>query len=88
MLLNLKFKTCLITFILLFSSLSIFIISPINVKAEDSLGETLYFTKYNVSMDFEEFIQRLSNITGESLERRASQDLVSLINDFIEHGKR
>jgi len=55
MLLNLKFKTCLITFILLFSSLSIFIISPINVKAEDSLGETLYFTKYNVSMDFEEY---------------------------------
>ena len=53
--LNFKYKTCLITFILLFSSFSIFIISPINVKAEDTLGETLYFTKYNVSMDLEEY---------------------------------
>jgi hypothetical protein len=53
--LNLKFRTCLITLILLVSSLSIFVVTPINVKALEGTGETLYFTKYNLSMDFEEY---------------------------------
>jgi len=53
--LNLKSKTFFITFILLLSSLPIFVITPINVKAEDSTGQTLYFTKYNISMDFEQY---------------------------------
>jgi len=49
--LNPKYKTYLITFILLLGSLSIFTITPVNVKAEESSGETLYFTKYNVSIE-------------------------------------
>ena len=40
--LNLKFRTCFITFILLISSLSLFVISPDNVRAEgDGIDDIL-----------------------------------------------
>ena len=53
--LNHKFKTFIITFTLLLSSLTIFAVTPITVKAEEISGETLYFTKYNLSFEFEEY---------------------------------
>ena len=53
--LNPKNKAYIITFILLLGSLSIVIITPINVKAEDNQGQTLYFTKYNATLELEEY---------------------------------
>jgi hypothetical protein len=48
--LSIKYRTCLITFILLISSLSVLIISPASVKADESTGEeVLYFKDYYLS---------------------------------------
>lgn len=43
---NLKFRTCFLSFILLFSTLSIFAFIPENVKAEPASNTILYFTDY------------------------------------------
>ena len=48
-----KFRTCFIIFLLLLSSLSIFVFAPDTAKAESSKGTTLYFTQYSFSENFE-----------------------------------
>ena len=78
---KLKYRTCIITAILLLNSISIFILMPNHVKAQENEGETkLYFTKYNLSEDFEE-IPELSIISPES------KNYSSFPPIFISHNK-
>ncbi len=50
-----KYKTCIISFILLFSSITLFITIPESVKAEGNSKETLYFSNFNLTEYFETF---------------------------------
>jgi len=43
-----KFRTCFIIFLLLLSSLSIFVFAPETAKAESPEGTVLYFTQYDI----------------------------------------
>lgn len=81
--LNIKFKTYLITLILLLSSLSIFIISPIKVKADENIGETLYFTKYSQYMEIEEYPE-MSTIPPENKNYSSFPPTIFNTEEWIE----
>ena len=53
---DIKCKTCIISFILLISSLSFFAISPSSVKAQGDTAETLYFSTVNLTEYYETYL--------------------------------
>jgi hypothetical protein len=60
---RIKYRTFLITFILLFSSLSVLLITPSPVNAQEATGETtLYFSKYNYTQVTDELYQEMSMV--------------------------
>ncbi|MGF3554989.1 MAG: hypothetical protein ACQXXF_06965, partial [Thermoplasmatota archaeon] len=81
--LNPKFKTCIITFIILLGTLLTFVITPINVKADSVAGETLYFTKYIQYMDIEEYPQ-MSLIPPENINYSSFPPSIKNTEEWVE----
>ena len=78
-----KLRTCIISFILLLSSISFLIIIPENVRAESSGSTTLYF--HDIEIEDEELLDLLYFYMDEKLfEKFYEYDLENMTDEELE----